>query len=89
MSNNKLVPLSHSDRRLLIAGIIGFLVDDCLDSDQNELTSEDHHARLIKVDDSELLKESGLLNSGSSFSSVQDYYLYYCPFCPEEFDPSP
>ena len=87
LTESNYLPLSDSDRELLISGLIGNLVDDDHDSD-HEIHSDDYHASLIKCDDIDLLKKSGLLNKNSSFECVKDYYLYYCPFCPEQYDPS-
>ena len=87
MTESDCLPLSDSDRKLLISGLIGNFVDDDHDSD-HEIHSDDYHASLINCDDIDLLKKSGLLNENSSFEFIKDYYLYYCPFCPEQYDPS-
>ena len=87
MTDSKYLPLSDSDRALLISGMIGNLVDDDHDSD-HEINSDEYHASLIKCHDIDLLKRSGLLKENSSFECINDYYLYYCPFCPKQYDPS-
>ena len=87
MTENYCLPLSDSDRKLLISGLIGNFMDDDHDSDHG-IHPDDYHAILIKCDDIDLLKKSGLLNKNSSFECIKDYYLHFCPFCPNEFDPS-
>ena len=62
-------------------------VDDDHDSD-HEIHSDDYHASLMNCDDIDLLKKSGLLDENSSFECIEDYYLYYCPFCPGQYDTS-
>ena len=87
LTDKDCLPLSDSDRKLLISGLIGNFVDDDHDFD-HDIHSDDHHESLNKCDDIDLLKQSGLLNENSSFECIKDYYLYYCPFCPEQYDPS-
>ena len=87
MTEDYYLPLSDSDRKLLISGLIGNFMDDDHDSD-HEIHSDDYHTILTKCDDIDLLKKGGLLNKDSSFKCIKDYYLYYCPFCPNEYDPS-
>ena len=87
MSNSYHLPLSDSDRKLLISGLIGNFVDEDHDSD-HEIHSDEYHEILLKYDDINLLKKSGLLNENSPFECIKDYYLFYCPFCPEQYDPS-
>ena len=87
MTESDCLPLSDSDRKLLISGLIGNFVDDDHDSD-HEIHSDDYHASLMNCDDIDLLKKSGLLDENSSFECIEDYYLYYCPFCPGQYDTS-
>ena len=47
-------------------------MDDDHDSD-HEMHSDNYHASLIKCDDIDLLKKSGLLNENSSFECSKDY----------------
>ena len=54
-------------------------MDDDHDSDHG-IHPDDYHAILIKCDDIDLLKKSGLLNKDSSFECIEDYCLHYCPF---------
>ena len=52
-------------------------------ADQNSdhgIHPDDYHAILIKCDDIDLLKKSGLLNKDSSFECIKDYYLHHSPF---------
>ena len=69
LTESDCLPLLDSDRKLLISGLIGNLVDDDHDFD-HEIHSDDHHARLFQCDDIDLLKKSGLLNENSSFEFI-------------------
>lgn len=75
------MPLSHTDRQLLILGEIGHYEWMCHDShDDDDMTPSEHYDDLLQQSDAQLIE-----NMGDGYTSPQDYYDSYSSYIPEEY----
>ena len=83
--------LSIKDRQLLIAGLLGEYQGFChFEPTDNDMTPEQHYAKLLTYSDAELLEDSDVLfvmtDTGERlYSTIADYYNTHSSFCPYEY----
>ena len=83
--------LSTKDRQFLIAGLLGEYQGFCHDCPaDNDMTADQHYAKLITYSDAELLEDSDVLfvmtDTGKRlYSTISDYYLTHASYCPQEY----
>lgn len=76
--------LSPSDRKFLIAGMIGEYEYLCHeDSEDTDMKPAEHYAELTKKSDEELLKESELLEG--PFENAKEFYEWHFAWIPAEY----
>ncbi len=79
------MPLSHTDRQFLIAGLIGeyeYLCHD--DSEPEDMTPAEHYELLLTYSDDKLIAES-MVDDVELYESCQDFYNTHSSYIPEEY----